>query len=168
MAPSTDQVRDHLRTHRTPLDRRVLAMVLAMAFASVPPAAFGGYRDDMHATSIEVALLPQFCWRQFDVPNTEGDEFRIRDCGPSANHYCPGYLYLIRGKHASKKHDALQIFSARRHRCTLHGGFDYRLSELFDPRTRRRDSAGDQSPAAPLRRQACGLKVTPADGTARR
>jgi hypothetical protein len=103
------------------LDRRVLAMALAMAFALVPPAAFGGYRDDMHATSIEVALLPQFCWRQFDVPNTEGDEFRIRDCGPSANHYCPGYLYLIRGKHASKKRDALENFQ--------HADIDVRYTE---------------------------------------
>ena len=51
---------------RTPLDSRLLAMVLAIALAVFPPAALGGYRDDMHVTSIEVALLPQFCWRQFE------------------------------------------------------------------------------------------------------
>jgi hypothetical protein len=82
----------------TPLDSRLLAMVLAIALAVFPPAALGGYRDDMHVTSIEVALLPQFCWRQFEVPDTQGEEFRIRDCGVAANHYCPGLIYLIRGK----------------------------------------------------------------------
>ena len=45
----------------TPLDSRLLAMVLVIAFAVFPPAALGGYRDDMHVTSIEMAMLPQFC-----------------------------------------------------------------------------------------------------------
>ena len=44
----------------TPLDSRLLAMVLVIAFAVFPPAALGGYRDDMHVTSIEMAMLPQF------------------------------------------------------------------------------------------------------------
>jgi len=73
----------------------------------VPPAALGGYREETHATSIEVARLPTFCWIQFEVPGAEGDDFRIRDCGPSANHYCPGLIYLIRGKNTPPKKGAL-------------------------------------------------------------
>jgi hypothetical protein len=82
-------------------------MVLAIALAVFPPAALGGYRDDMHVTSIEMALLPQFCWRQFEVPDTQGEGFRIRDCGVAANHYCPGLIYLIRGKRQTRKNNAL-------------------------------------------------------------
>ena len=84
--------------HMPSFVRRLLAATLLAPFILVPPAALGGYREDMRATSIEVALLPQFCWRQFEVPDTLGDEFRIRDCGPAANHYCPGLIYLIRAK----------------------------------------------------------------------
>jgi hypothetical protein len=87
----------------TPLNRRLLAMVLAIAFAVFPPAALGGYREDMHVTSIEIALLPQFCWGQFEIPNAQGTEFWIHDCGPAANHYCPGLIYLIRGKRPAAK-----------------------------------------------------------------
>jgi len=82
---------------------RLLAAVLPIALALVPSAALAGYRDDMHVTSVEIALLPQFCWAQFEVPNTEGDDFRIRDCGYAANHYCPGLIYLIRGKRPPAK-----------------------------------------------------------------
>jgi hypothetical protein len=105
----------------TPLERRLLAMVLAIAFAVFPPAALGGYRDDMHVTSIEVALLPQFCWLQFEVPNTQGEEFRIRDCGVAANHYCPGLIYLIRGKRQTKKNNALSLLQ--------HADIDVRYTE---------------------------------------
>jgi len=105
----------------TPLDRRLLAMMLAMAFAVFPPVALGGYRDDMHVTSIEVALLPQFCWQQFEVPDTQGEEFRIRDCGLAANHYCPGLIYLIRGKHQPGKNRALPFIQ--------HADIDVRYTE---------------------------------------
>lgn len=105
----------------TPLERRLLAMVLAIAFAVFPPAALGGYRDDMHVTSIEVALLPQFCWLQFEVPNTQEEEFRIRDCGVAANHYCPGLIYLIRGKRQTNKNNALSLIQ--------HADIDVRYTE---------------------------------------
>ena len=105
----------------TPLERRLLATVLAIAFAVFPPAALGGYRDDMHVTSIEMALLPQFCWRQFEVPDTQGEEFRILDCGVAANHYCPGLIYLIRGKRQTKKNNALSLIQ--------HADIDVRYTE---------------------------------------
>jgi hypothetical protein len=105
----------------TPLERRLLAMVLAIAFAIFPPAALGGYRDDMHVTSIEMALMPQFCWRQFEVPDTQAEEFRIRDCGVAANHYCPGLIYLIRGKRQTKKNNALPLIQ--------HADIDVRYTE---------------------------------------
>ncbi len=105
----------------TALDSRLLAMVLVIAFAVFPPAALGGYRDDMHVTSIEMALLPQFCWRQFEVPDTQGEEFRIRDCGVAANHYCPGLIYLIRGRRETRKNSALPLLQ--------HADIDVRYTE---------------------------------------
>ena len=104
-----------------PLDSRLLAMALAIAFAVFPSAALGGYREDMHVTSIEMALLPQFCWRQFDVPDTNQEEFRIRDCGPAANHYCPGLIYLIRGRRETRKNSALPYLQ--------HADIDVRYTE---------------------------------------
>ena len=82
---------------------RLFAAVLPIALVLVPSAALAGYRDDLHITSVEIALLPQFCWTQFEVPDARGDEFRIRDCGVAANHYCPGLLYLVRAKRAAAK-----------------------------------------------------------------
>jgi len=82
---------------------RLFAAVLPIALVLVPSAAVAGYRDDLHITSVEIALLPQFCWMQFEVPDARGDEFRIRDCGVAANHYCPGLLYLVRAKRAAAK-----------------------------------------------------------------
>ena len=105
----------------TPLDSRLLAMVLVIAFAVFPPAALGGYRDDMHVTSIEMAMLPQFCWRQFEVPDTQAEEFRIHDCGPAANHYCPGLIYLIRGRRETRKNSALSFLH--------HADIDVRYTE---------------------------------------
>jgi hypothetical protein len=88
----------------TPLDSRLLAMVLAIGFAVFSPAALGGYREQMHVTSVEIALLPQFCWGQFEVPNPqETTDFWAQDCGPAVNHYCPGLIYLIRGKRPAAK-----------------------------------------------------------------
>ena len=117
--PSLKPVNSAMRAK--PLGHKLLGMILVVAFALVPPAALGGYRDDMHVTAIEIALLPQFCWRQFEVPDTPGDEFRIRDCGYSANHYCPGLIYLIRGKRSTTKNNALQFIQ--------HADIDVRYTE---------------------------------------
>jgi len=83
--------------------RRVLAGAVLGTLMLLPAVALGGYREETHATSIEIARLPTFCWIQFEVPGAQGDDFRIRDCGPSANHYCPGLIYLIRGKNTPPK-----------------------------------------------------------------
>ena len=69
----------------------------------VPSFALAGYREMMHATSVEIAQLPQFCWAQFEVPDAQGDEFKIRDCGVFVNHYCPALISLIRGKNSAAK-----------------------------------------------------------------
>jgi hypothetical protein len=103
------------------LHRRLLTGLALVAFALLSPAALGGYREDMHVTSVEIALLPQFCWRQFEVPDTQGDEFRIRDCGYAANHYCPALIYLIRGKHSSAKQKPLPLIQ--------HADIDVRYTE---------------------------------------
>jgi hypothetical protein len=74
-----------------------------LALGLSAPAVLAGYRENMHATAVEIAQLPLFCWKQFEVPNIQGDEFRIRDCGDYINHYCPGLIYLIRGKSSAAK-----------------------------------------------------------------
>lgn len=90
--------------------RRLVAAALLISLSLVPPLALAGYRENLQITSIEIALLPKFCWAQFEVPGAQGDEFTIRDCGPLANHYCPGLLYLIRGKGPAAKGKPLPFF----------------------------------------------------------
>jgi hypothetical protein len=82
--------------------RSLVAAALLIPSILVPSSALAGYREDMHATSVEIAQLPQFCWAQFEVPDATGDAFKIpRDsCGVFVNHYCPALLALIRGKSA--------------------------------------------------------------------
>jgi hypothetical protein len=70
-----------------------------VASLSVTPCVYA----QSNITSVEIALLPQFCWMQLQVPNVSGDQFHIRDCGPAANHYCSALLYIIRAKHAANK-----------------------------------------------------------------
>jgi len=83
--------------------RSLVAAALLIPSILVPSSALAGYREDMHATSVEIAQLPQFCWAQFEVPDAKGDEFKIRDCGVFVNHYCPALLALIRGKNAAAR-----------------------------------------------------------------
>ena len=73
--------------------RRILAVAGLFAFVSI---AHG--QSANNTTAIEIAQLPRFCWAQLQVPNTEGDDFRIIDCGPAANHYCSALIYIIRAK----------------------------------------------------------------------
>jgi len=83
------------------LFRRILPVVLAVASALVTTDAFS--QLSLHPTPIEIAQLPRFCWAQLQVPDAKGDEFRIIDCGPAANHYCSGLIYMIRAKgHVNK------------------------------------------------------------------
>jgi hypothetical protein len=68
---------------------------------------------NMNASSMEIALIPHFCWGQFEVPNATGPEFNFppqSQCGPAMNHYCPGLLQLIRAKRASNKRDRFYNF----------------------------------------------------------
>jgi hypothetical protein len=88
---------------------RLVAAALLIAPILVPSSALAGYREDMGVTSVEIAQLPTFCWAQFDVPDARGDEFKIRDCGVAVNHYCPGLIYLIRGKRSGAKGKALPL-----------------------------------------------------------
>jgi hypothetical protein len=78
---------------------RLVAAALLIPSILVPSSALAGYRENMRATSVEIAQLPQFCWAQFEVPDAQGDEFKIpRACGDFTNHYCPALIALIRGK----------------------------------------------------------------------
>jgi len=59
---------------------------------------------DLNATAVEIAQLPKFCLGQMGVPNAKGPEYGFPySCGPGMNHYCPGLVYLIRGKSAGSK-----------------------------------------------------------------
>jgi len=79
--------------------RPILAVAGLVALVSI---AHG--QSSNNTTAVEIAQLPRFCWAQLQVPNTEGDDFRIRDCGPAANHYCLGLIHMIRAKgHVNKQ-----------------------------------------------------------------
>jgi hypothetical protein len=94
---------------------------MLVAIVSDVPSALAGYREDLGVTSIEVAMLPQFCWPQMDVPNLSGPQFFISDCGPAANHYCPGLIYLMRAKGRAAKGKPLGLLQ--------HADVDIRYTE---------------------------------------
>jgi hypothetical protein len=77
-----------------------LILVVAALIALVPVASG---QTSMHVTPVEIAQLPRFCWGQLEVPDAKGGEFAIVDCGPAANHFCSGLIYMIRAKgHVNK------------------------------------------------------------------
>ena len=82
--------------------RQILVVVALISLMPVAPDASG--QTSMHVTPVEIAQLPRFCWAQLEVPNAQGGEFHIVDCGPAANHYCSGLIYMIRAKgHVNKQ-----------------------------------------------------------------
>jgi hypothetical protein len=93
-----------------PLSRAILRILVVLAL--VPLASLGNdaqAQTNLNASAVEVAQLPTFCWAQAHIPNAEGDDFHIHDCGPAANHYCGALLYVIRAKHAKRRVDALDL-----------------------------------------------------------
>jgi hypothetical protein len=92
-----------------PSIHRSLAAASGIAFALVAYDTLGqGWRP----TTIEIAQLPRFCWAQLQVPNVQGPEFSIVDCGPGANHFCSGLMYMIRAKgHMTDKRGRLDLLA---------------------------------------------------------
>jgi hypothetical protein len=84
----------------------IIRLILAVAalIALVPFA-----RGQQNVTPVEIAQLPRFCWAQLQVPDAAGDDFRIRDCGPAANHFCSALIYMIRAKANPKKQFKLDL-----------------------------------------------------------
>ena len=83
----------------------IIRLILAVtALIALVPFAYG--QDNV--TPIEIAQLPMFCKAQY-VPDAKGDDFRIRDCGPAANHFCPAVIYMIRARGNVKKHERLGL-----------------------------------------------------------
>jgi hypothetical protein len=82
------------------ITRNLIATALAIVLAASPVSAdWSGYGKNMKITPIEVAQLPQFCWKQMDSPFATGPAFTIpAECGVGMNHYCPGLLQFIRAK----------------------------------------------------------------------
>jgi len=118
----------------SPFVRRFLTFTLLAPFILVPPAALGGYREETHATEVEIAQLPRFCWAQFEVPNATGDEFKMDNRCPGANHYCPGLIYLIRAKGHVSKGERLGLLSRAEGdiRRTERGINDYPTCSISD------------------------------------
>jgi hypothetical protein len=87
------------------IHRTIFTAAALVASLSVAPCVSA--QDNI--TSVEIALLPQFCWAQLNVPDAKGDDFRIRDCGPAANHYCSALIYIIRAKHTGQKQSRLDL-----------------------------------------------------------
>ena len=87
---------------------RILASVVLLPFLCVAYGAWG-QTTSLNVTAVEIAQLPRFCWAQFQVPNADGPEFRMSDCGPAANHYCGALVELIRAKHTSNKSNRLDL-----------------------------------------------------------
>ena len=84
----------------------IIQLILAVAalIALAPDA-----RGQQNVNSVEIARLPRFCWAQLNVPDAVGDDFRIRDCGPAANHFCSALIYMIRARGNVKKQARLDL-----------------------------------------------------------
>jgi hypothetical protein len=89
------------------IHRTIFTATALVASLSVAPCVTA--QSSMNVTPVETALLPLFCWAQLEVPNVSGDDFHIRDCGPAANHYCSGLIYMIRAKHTSRKWERMAL-----------------------------------------------------------
>jgi hypothetical protein len=86
----------------------VFQLILAVAaLIALAPDARG--QSSMHVTPVEIAQLPRFCWAQLQVPDATGDDFRIRDCGPAANHFCSALIYMVRARGNVKKQARLDL-----------------------------------------------------------
>jgi hypothetical protein len=114
-------------------------ILAAAALIAVAPAAYG--QTSMNVTPIEIAQLPRFCWAQLQVPNAQGDEFRIFDCGPAANHYCSALIYMIRAKGHVNKQTRLGLLG--------HADVDVRYTE----------KAIADYPKCPIREHVAGTRV---------
>jgi hypothetical protein len=95
-----------------------LTLVVASLVALMPAASA---QSSMNVTPVEIAQLPRFCWGQLQVPNVEGAEFSILDCGPAANHYCTGLIYMIRARGHVNKQTRLDLLG--------HADVDVRYTE---------------------------------------
>lgn len=100
---------------------RFAACVAAAVVACSATPALSGYKEQMGLTAVESAQLPQFCWAQMGVPNATGPGYEPANCGPGANHYCPGLVYLIRSRKATNKSQRLQLLQ--------HADIDIRYTE---------------------------------------
>ncbi len=96
----------------------IIQLILAVfALIALTPDA----RGQQNVTALEIAQLPRFCWAQLQVPDATGDDFRIRDCGPAANHFCSALIYMIRARGNVKKQERLGLLG--------HADVDVRYTE---------------------------------------
>ena len=86
---------------------RILTAATLLSLLAVAADAYG--QTNMNVKAVEIAQMPRFCWAQLAVPNANGDEFRIHDCGYAANHYCGALVSLIRAKHSANKAERLDL-----------------------------------------------------------
>jgi len=75
---------------------RVVILVSLVCIVLPPRARAQNDQDGWHPTAIEAMMLPKFCWGQFMKNRFRGPEFRIQNCGPGMNHYCPALVALNR------------------------------------------------------------------------
>jgi hypothetical protein len=90
---------------------RMLAVALLVPITLNAPVAFGGERENLGVTAVELAQLPKFCWAEMGVAGATGPEFSISkaECGHWANHYCAGLVSLIRFKKSVDKPKNLSL-----------------------------------------------------------
>jgi len=76
---------------------RVIVVALLSAFVVASNARAQSSRK---ATTLELPMLPRFCWAQFS-DTARGPEFSMPPkalCGAGTNHYCIGLVNLLRAK----------------------------------------------------------------------
>jgi hypothetical protein len=92
------------------MHRYLLAAAISGVLAHISAGASA--QSSQNVTAVETVQLPRFCWAQVGVPDTSGDDFRIIDCGPAANHYCSSLIYIIRSKRQPNKNSRFNYLSS--------------------------------------------------------
>ena len=119
-----DKVRDHFENiRRHPWIAELLADGIGHRVRRCPASRFRRI-SRRHAHHLDRdRTLPQFGWGQFEVPNAQGDEFWIRDCGPPRTTTVPrSSVSCGASVRPPRRGDALPYFQHADIDVRLHGG----------------------------------------------
>ncbi len=97
--------------------RKKLSLLTAFGFIFVSGLVLAGPKipPKYHATPLEIAYLPKYCYNQYVDGALGGPEFSMPPdlCGYEMNHFCPGLVAMTRAAQLSRpKNERIGYLSA--------------------------------------------------------